>query len=210
MPDHLGDRTIVRDLATRVAAIAALPEQAEKTRLWTACNDLRPERAMVFADPQNGWKNLDPAWLHLECQDPALRGFEHALRRKLIRHEHIRDDFPILATYEIPVGVSGSGYESYGLTLGRLDSSTEDGAYLIEPAIMSQEDLAHLHCRPLRIETEAADRSAALAQDLFGDILTVRRTGRMNWRYGLTRPLIHMRGLDQMMLDIYERTSGKA
>jgi len=198
------DRALLRELATQVAAIAALPEQAEKARLWTACNDLRPERAMVYADPQNGWKDLEPAWLHLECQDPVLRGFEHPLRRKLIHHQHIRDDFPILDTYEIPVQVSGSGYDDYGLELGRMDADVDDGAYHIEPAVRSEEDLARLHCRPLRIETEAADRSAALAEDLFGDILTVLRTGRMSWRYGLTRPLIHMRGLDQMMLDMYD------
>ena len=41
------DRSILRDLAQRVAEIAARPEQAEKARLWTVCNDLRPERAIT-------------------------------------------------------------------------------------------------------------------------------------------------------------------
>ncbi|MCX6984432.1 MAG: hypothetical protein NT118_06715 [Lentisphaerae bacterium] len=38
------DITIVRDLARRVAEIAALPVQAEKRRLWKNLNMLKPER----------------------------------------------------------------------------------------------------------------------------------------------------------------------
>ena len=55
------DRTIIRDLACRVAEIAAQPEQAEKIRLWKACNDLKPERAMVLAIQQPSGE-LQAAW----------------------------------------------------------------------------------------------------------------------------------------------------
>jgi len=195
---------LLRDLAQRVAEIAARPEQAEKARLWTACNDLRPERAMVYADPQNGWRELDAAWLTLECEDPALRGFEHTLRRKLIRHEHIPDDFPILNTFEIGPHVTGNGYDDYGPKLEVTRSQQPDGAYHIVPAIRSEKDLDQLHFRPIRIDLEATDRTVARAADLLGDILEVRKVGRTSWRYGLTRVLVHLRGLDQMMYDLYD------
>lgn len=39
-----------------------------------------------------------------------------------------------------------------------------------------------------------------MANDIFGDILNVRKVGKSYWRYGLSRVLIHMRGLDNMML----------
>ena len=41
------DRVILRELAARVAEIAALPVQEEKKRLWKALNGLKPERPMV-------------------------------------------------------------------------------------------------------------------------------------------------------------------
>jgi len=88
MPISHHDRRILRELTEQVATIATLPEQAEKSRLWLACNDLRAERAMVFADPQGGWAEIDAAWLRSEC-DPPLRWIEDALRRKIIRHLHI-------------------------------------------------------------------------------------------------------------------------
>lgn len=198
------DRAVLRELAKRVVEIANRPEQAEKARLWTACNDLKPERAMVFADPQGGWLEIDDAWLKLECEDPALRGIENALRRKILRHEHIPDDYPILSTFTVGIHVTGNGYDDYGLPLGVTHSGANLGAYHIEPAIKSEEDLEKLHFRPIRLDQEGTACTVRRAEDLFGDLLPVRRTGRTHWRYGLTRVLIHMRGLDQMMLDMYD------
>jgi len=198
------DRLILRDLAKCVAEIAALPEQAEKTRLWTVCNDLKPERAMVYADPQNGWSELDAAWLKLECESDEARAMEFALRRKIMRHEHIPDDFPILSRFNVGVRIKGAGYDDYGLKLGVTRSGQEGGAYRIEPAIKSEKDLGKLHFRPIQIDHEATERAVDKAEDIFGDILDVCKTGKTFWRYGLTRVLVHMRGLDQMMFDMYD------
>ena len=199
------DRSILRDLARRVANIAAMPQQTEKARLWTTGNDLRPERAMVLADPQKGWEELHAAWLKLECEDEAARGFEHPLRRKILRHEHVPDDFPILDTFEIGIAVTGAGYSDYGLKLGVTQSGEHLGAYHIEPAVKGESDLEKLHFRPIQIDHAATDCRVEAAQELFGDILNVRKVGKMYWRYGLSRVLIHMRGLDQMMLDMYDQ-----
>ena len=198
------DRSRLRDLARRVAEVAALPEQAERARLWTACNDLQPERAMVYADPQNGWPELDAAWLDLRCEDPTLRGFEASLQRRLLRHAHIHDDFPILDTFPVPIAVTGNGYDDYGFQLRMTRSSQADGAYHIEPIIRSEADCDGLHVRPIEIDHAATDRTQILAEEMFGDLLRVQKVGKVGWRYGLTRVLVHMRGLDQMMLDMYD------
>ena len=198
------DRTVLRDLAKRVAEIAALPEQAEKIRLWKACNDLKPERAMVYADPQNGWGELDTAWIELECEDSSLRGWEHGLRRRLLRYEHIPDDFPILDEFNVGVSITGSGYNDYGFTLQTTQPDQSRGAYHIEPVIKNMADADKLHFRPIKVDHSSADRVMEKAQDFFGDILRVRKVGKASWRYGLSRVLIHMRGLDNMMLDMYD------
>jgi hypothetical protein len=198
------DLTIIRDLAKRVADIAALPEQAEKIRLWKACNDLKPERAMVYIDPQNGWGELDAAWIKLECEDSTLRSWEFGLRRMLLRHEHIPDDYPILNDFNVGVRIAGSGYNDYGFTLETTRPDQPRGAYHIEPVIKSLKDLDNLHFRPLEVDHESTDRQLEIAQEVLGDILNVRKVGKNSWRYGLSRVLIHMRGLDNMMLDMYD------
>ena len=162
------DRDILRELARQVAEAAAEPEQAEKIRLWTACNDLAPKRAMVLADPQNGWAELDAAWLRLECENAECRGFEHALRRKLVRFAHIPDDFPTMAELEVGVRYSGAGYGDYGLDLEVERSGQADGAYHIEPAIRTEADLDRLHQRPIRLDSAGTDAAAERARDQIG------------------------------------------
>ena len=198
------DRTILRDLAKRVAEIAVLPEQAEKARLWKACNDLQPERAMVYADPQGGWQELDEAWMRLECEDGGLRRVEHNLRRRILRHEYIPDDYPITDRFDVGVSVAGLGYGDYGLDLETVRSTSDRLAYRIVPAVQSEADLAKLHPRPVRVDHEATGRRVAFLDELLGDLLRVRKRGLSQWRYGLTRVLIHMRGLENMMIDMFD------
>jgi len=181
-----------------------MPEQAEKVRLWTACNDLKPQRAMVYADPQNGWAEIDAAWLRCECEDERCRTIERTLRRKIIRHEHIPDDFPILDTLDVPTRVTGAGYDDYGFALQTTKSDEERGAYHIEPVIRCLEDIEKLHFRPVQVDHLTTERQFRYVQELLGDILQVRKAGRTYWRYGLSRVLIHMRGLNNMMLDMYD------
>jgi hypothetical protein len=199
------ERQVIRDVAKRIAEIAAMPEQAEKVRLWTACNDLRPERAMVYADPQGGWEDCNNAWVRLECESDDARWLESCLRNRLVRHEHIPDDFPILDTFTVPMEASGDGYNDYGFDLVTTDSTEAGGAYHIEPVIQKLEDMGGLHFRPVELHPERRDRKAALAEELIGDILKVSPIGRTYWRYGLSRVLIHMVGLSNMMLDMYDK-----
>ena len=198
------DRNILRNAAKCVAEIASLPEQAEKARLWTVCNDLTSERAMIYADPQNGWSELESAWMKLECEDEVLRQWERILRYKILRHQHIPDDFPIFKTFNVPIEVAGNGYSDYGLNLGITNSSQKDGAYHIVPAIKNEKDIEKVHYRPIRIDHDTTDQKVNLAKEIFGDILDVRKTGQTYWRYGLTRVLIHMLGLEEMMLNMYD------
>ena len=200
--DH--DKNILRDLAKRVANIACLPEQAEKSRLWTVCNDLKPERAMVYADPANGWGELETAWIKLKCENNLLRQWEHKLRVKILRHEHIPDDLPILKIFQIPILVTGDTENDYGIDLLKTRTDSKDGAYHIEPVIKNEKDIEKLHYRPIQIDHETTDKHVDLAKEIFDGILDVGKTGKVYWRYGLTRMLIHMHGLEQMMLNMYD------
>ena len=197
------DLGIVRDLAKRVAEIAALPIQAERIRLWKACNGLTPERPMVLAT-QQPQKELDAAWLDCLCQDPHYRFYEERLRRTIMHHERIPDDFPIIGHWVVDIPIHNSGYNDYGFELQKTDPDSPDGAYHIEAVIAGEEDLKKLHFRPIEVDHTEADRAIERAEETLGDILPVQKSGKTYWRYGLSRVLIHMRGLEQMMLDMYD------
>lgn len=198
------DRTIVRDLARRVAEIAELPRQADKIRLWKACNDLKPVRPMVLAT-QQPMAELDTAWLKLECDDPKLREYESSLRHVIMHHEHIPDDLPISGEWRVSIPILNADRNDYGVELLTEKPDKSHGAYHISPVIKTEKDIGKLHFRPIKVDHAAANSAVAEAEDLLGDILPVRKVGQMHWRYGLSRVLIHMCGLEQMMFDMYDK-----
>jgi hypothetical protein len=194
------DRVVLRDLAQRVAEAAALPVQVEKARLWRCLNALHPERPMVLADPQGGWRELVPETA-LQCQDLALRTLELGLRFKLYRHEHIHDDYPITATLGVHWAIS---IGDYGLQQTETRSE-ERGSYHWDPPVKSEADWDRIHPRQITIDRPATLARLAQARDLLGDILQVQLVGESVCRAKLTRDLIFLRGLEQLMLDIYDR-----
>ncbi len=95
------DTACLRQLATRVAEIAALPEQAEKRRAVIALNRLDPVAPRIYCFPEGAWLECIPPET-LVCEDPLLRGWETRLRMAIYTHEFLRDDQPIDAIFNVP------------------------------------------------------------------------------------------------------------
>jgi hypothetical protein len=194
------EEKLLRDLAGQAAHYAALPVQAQKMELWKASNSLRPKRAMVLSNPQNGWDELVPEESVI-CRDPFLRDLERFLRMQIFRYEYIKDDFPILPKVDIDTVIHHSGY---GIENKVISPDQKGGAYHIEPSIKTYADFEKLKPAVIEIDRAATEERLEFAGNLLGDILEVRERGVSSFRCGLTRILIHMRGLDQMMYDVYD------
>jgi hypothetical protein len=182
-----------------VAEIAARPVQMERARLWQAMNSLHPERPLVLADPQNGWCELAPE-TELECRHPLLRGWEQALRRLVFRGQSIHDDWPVIDVFNVGWVVEVGGY---GLQETQVRSE-ERGSYAWDAPLKTRADLEKLHPREIRVDHAQTAQHVALAEDILGDVLKVRRMGEAMCRVKLTRVVIHLRGLQQMMLDMHD------
>lgn len=191
------DRRLLRELARQVAAVAALPIQAERIRLWQALNRCQPERPMVLAQTAG---LITDAWAR--CTDPLARQWESALRWKLYCHEHIHDDYPCTGTLDIRYTIEVS---DYGLKEGRIYGDVDGyGAYKIDPPIVELADFDRLHHRHISVDHEDTERRFQAASEVLGDILQVRKVGETLCRNMLTRKLIHLRGFEQFLLDLYD------
>ena len=199
MIGHAGERDLLRDLAERVVEIATLPIQAERARLWKALNALTPERPMILANPQGGWRELVPESA-LCCEDGIHRRVEAALRAKLCRREQIHDDHPLTDVLAIPWVIE---IGDYGLVETR-HRTQELGSYRWDPPIKEATDLHTLHPRSIRVDHVATRRILGRVQEIVGDVLRVRLQGEVVCRCKLTRDLVHLRGLDQLMYDMYD------
>jgi len=193
------EHTILRELAKRVAEIAVLPVQAERISLWKSFNSLMPKRPMVLAYPEGGWRDLIPE-AQMQCTDPLLRSWEMVLRKVIYQFDHIYDDQPVTDFFNIG-WVIEMGH--YGLKEKNIRTA-ELGSFGWEPPIKTIEDLDKLHVRDIRIDRDETNHRVQLAQEIFRDILKVRVYGPLWWSLGLTGSLIFLRGLEQIMIDMYE------
>lgn len=193
------ERTVLRDLAAQVAEAAANPIQAKRAGLIKRLNHLQPIRPVVLAFPEGGWPDLVPE-SSLECRGELLRQWESHLRGMVFRHEMIRDDFPITADFPVrPVVHTGD----FGLHETKQKSEAH-GSYAWDAPLKSPEDLAKLHVQSVEVDHAETARRMDLANDLFGDILSVRRHGMLWWTAGLTQEFVFLRGLEQLMYDMYD------
>ena len=167
------DREIVRDLAKRVAEIAALPVQAERRDLWRRHNALGDARPMILVFPEGSWGELLPDSA-LECESKEARGPERRLRSRIIQHEFLGDDSVIEGEWVVGKAVRRTGW---GLEARRVASTEKRGAWGFDPVVKGPADLAKLRLPEVAHDEDATALSLCRARDLVGDILDVRLKG---------------------------------
>ena len=74
----LKDRTILRNLAARVAEIAALPIMEKRRETWKKHNKLERVRPMLLVFPNVLWRDLLPETV-LQCAGEQAREIEWLL-----------------------------------------------------------------------------------------------------------------------------------
>jgi hypothetical protein len=193
------DRQVLRELAKRVAELAARPNEAEKRDLWYRHNALQPTRPLVFCDPENGWNEiLTPD--KLQCEGGLARGWEWHLRRELFWGEQMRDDKVIEPYFNV-----GHVYTEtdWGLRETRIGGEG-GGAWRWEAPLRSYNDMDKLRFPQIRVDYEATEELLQLAQETLGDILQVRLKSSWWWSLGMTQTLVYLRGLEQIMYDMVD------
>ncbi len=194
------DRAIIRDLARRVAEIATLPVQAERRELWTRHNDLGRVRPIVNVSAEGSWGELLPH-SELQCEDDGLRGVEWGFRATIYQHEHICDDAVVERDYVVNKAVGNSGW---GLEPRHVPSTELRGAWGFDPVINEPADLKKLHHPEITHNEEESKRRLEFAEDLLGDILDVKLKGVACVSFHPIGFYTSLRGLTQVMLDMYE------
>lgn len=172
------DRTILRELASCVAELAALPRQEQTRTLWRKLNGLRPERPLVMID-QVCWNemNVDDE-LTLRCEDPECRGYEDGLRRILFQARHFPVDSVVEPYLRVRKAIHNSGF-GIGVQDERAVSDPTNAVvghkYLNQFA--ADKDLAKLTLPRITHDGRETERRLEVAHSLFDGILEVRAEG---------------------------------
>jgi hypothetical protein len=192
------EKEILRELAKQVAELAAHPREDEKKKLWFKLNDLQPVRPLVFCDPENGWNEIITQDQIL-CEKPLFRVWEMGLRKEIYWATQMQDDRVIEPFFNVPYSYTDSGW---GLT-EVYTSGGDGGSHVWDAPIKDYaEDLDKLHFPEITVDYAKTNEIVEVAREILGDILQVRLRGLWWWTLGMTMDFIHLRGLENLMMDL--------
>ncbi|TKJ42003.1 hypothetical protein CEE35_09755 [Candidatus Aerophobetes bacterium Ae_b3b] len=194
-----GDREILRRLAGRIAELAARPIEDEKRDLWYRHNALEVTRPLIFCDPENGWNEIITN-AQIECRGELAREWEMVLRKEIFWGESMGDDRVIEPYFEIPYVYVESDWGMQETKVG----GENGGSYTWDSPLKSYHDLRKLHFPRISVDYEATHNLLSLAKKVLGKLLAVRLKERWWWSLGMTWTLVNLRGLEQIMFDIYD------
>ena len=198
------DRAVLRTLAHRVAAIAAGPRMEEVRALWRNINGLNQSRPAIFCDPENGWNEIVTE-SQMQCQGKLARRWEMDLRKEIFWGDQMGDDKPVEPCFDVPYTVSP---DDWGLKAVYRKGGSQ-GSYVWESPIKDYDaDLKRLHSPQFEIDCETTRGCLAIAEEVFGGILSVRLKGTWWWSLGLTWPAATLRGLENLFCDLIENPDG--
>ncbi|MBE0695461.1 MAG: hypothetical protein IH586_00910, partial [Anaerolineaceae bacterium] len=199
-PDHV----VLQRLARRWMELACLPVMDERRRLWTALNDLHPERPMVMFETwtlENYVRENE-----LECIDPYFRAVEMEMRRTIRQVEEIGDDMVIEPHWRLywDIRADPPGF-GVGLTTTHADDAHGGQVgYTYNHPIHTVEDVARLKPRTWQVEKEKTRAKQARLQEAFGDALPVVIHGTGGLHAGLTGDLFRLIGNDNLLMWTYD------
>lgn len=194
------DRTIVRDLATRLAEVAALPVQKEKAELWRRLNGLERVRPLVLL--QNATWHETGGEIQLETQDEFARGQEWSLRATLYHWDHMPDDHVYEAKVQSPIHVADTGLGVYRQTT---NPDHVFGAHHFNTVISDDADPATVPMPEVTVDWDATERTYEQLCDLYDGILHVEKAGVQGHWFAPMDQFIEWRGIQQAFVDMIDR-----
>jgi len=198
------DRMYLRGLAQRVKEISQKPRQGVNRDLWIRHNKLEHVRPMYVIYPEDGWIDLlGPEQLQLQA--PFWRNYEWYLKHLIYRDQEIDDDFVIEP--EIYVTADHTIIDgNYGLEV-QYQLVQDTGAYKWDPPLKEYSDVKKLRKPRLEIDEKHEKKTRQRVDgvtDVFGDIFEVKTILTTSMQVNHPGILAAMRGIQQMMLDMYD------
>jgi hypothetical protein len=193
------DKEILRTLAKKVAEISARPIESEKRKLWYQHNDLEDTRPLIFCDPENGWYEIIPQD-QLACKGDLARIWEFKLRKEIFWGEKMNDDRVIEPIFKVQYAFQEFNRGMQESIIG----GANNGSYRWDAPLKDYSELESLHFQKIDVDDGRTDQLYNLAREIFANILKVELEGYWWWSFGLTWSLVNLRGIQQVMLDMYD------
>jgi len=201
-----GDRETLRELASGVAEIAALPVHAEKAQLWTRLNDLESERPMVWIN-EICWNemNVDDE-LTLRCEHPWAQDQERELRRTLYQWKHLPGDMVVKDYLACPLAVHSTDFGIIeDVDVVKTDDTSDVVSRHFKIQIKEWDDLEKIRMPTVANDEQATAFRYQAMRDVYDGIMPVKKVGQTHIWFTPWDFLIRWYGIENAMMDMLDR-----
>lgn len=197
------DREILRDLARRQLELAASPRNRQNYADWMAngASKTQVTRPLIRIETNTFEHEIMPAMMR--CEGEEARRIEHQMLRPIINFTLFEDDTLVPDYFEVA--------DHYQFTPFNLPVKTQQtgglGHHFIPYLYDLEEDDHLLQKSPFAVREDWAQQRVLEAQEIFGDILPVRRISNAAYCTPM-QDIVHIMNMDDMyiaMIDDEER-----
>lgn len=192
------DRDILRELATRKAALANCKRNEEILAAWDAqAKGIRSTPTVRLLFSNFPWEVITP---RLRCDGKDARKLEEQLLSSMVGRELFDDDTPISDTFDVKLFARVSPFG----TSPKLTLVKNSNAYHIEPLTDDIEaDIDLFRGGSFSVDLDGTRNWCAYADEIFGDILPSRiifpsLTG------AITNPLVKLADMENYYMAMYD------
>ena len=206
------DSEILRRLFARKMEIANSETNLARRRDWLALDNGESHRPMVLAEAGGIHDAVKPSdtWpgSKLECGGEYACSIEWGLRGEIGRFTHLKDDHVVAPWHTVGWKVKCSGY-GVSAKYHTPDNNGHLAARNWDPALEDLDrDFHRLKTQTFSVDRGPALRERELLEKTFNGIGPVVFRGGFFWTAGLTGAAIHLIGLENLMLFMYDNPAG--
>ena len=198
----LHEKDLVRSLAKSYMEVATADIQERRRKLWRNHNSFEFSRPLIYV---RAFAWMETPELKTVCSDPLCRQMEFFFKCELFRSE-FGDDYIIEPWYTLQAVWKCTRWGvDYKREFAHEGDSLE--AFKVDYFLKNLEDMDKLRAPFHEIDEEQTALLAEKAEDLIGDIIPVdifRGPAYWNFSGDLSTDLGYLRGIENLMLDMYE------
>ncbi len=197
---------VLRSLAFQWAEIAALPIHQEKALLWQKLNDLESVRPMVWIN-EIPWHEMNfNNELTLQCKNTWARSQEEYLRREIYQWNHMPGDMILNPWLDCPLSIHSTDFGILeDVDLAFTDTKNDVVSRHFNTLIRDMDDLEKIKMPVITNNQKATDRRFQIMNEVFGDILPIKKVGQTHIWFTPWDYLIRWWGVQEAMIDLIVR-----
>jgi hypothetical protein len=194
--------TRLRELGKQVAGIAALPVQQYNKKLWTAVNDLKAIRPVVYVRDYPLYLLQYNDELVTTIEDPFLKEIEQTLLLRIYEWKRLRVDRVVEPYIECPVVYRDSGFGIEGYTnvaSNNVEKEYYDQSKHFDPVLLDMDDIDKIKTPVVEYDEETTMARYNLLKEIFDGIMPVKLFGRCHFRCATLDDIMTWTGIDEGM-----------